>query len=165
MKQFAIVCTIVFGAAALVAARQAASAASAFTAVQADAGRAAIEHNKFGACSDCHTSRLTGRTGGADELPPLDSLSAATQKMIRDQYHGRVPALVGPTFVARWAARTTKDLNHDFERRFADTLSEETRLNIVAYLLQANGSTPGSEPLTMATSVGIGSLVAASGAR
>jgi len=165
MKHSVVVCMIVFGAAAFVAARQAAVPPTAFTAAQADAGRMAIEHNKFGACSDCHTSGLTGRTGAPDELPLLDSLSPATQTMIRDQYHGKVPALVGPTFIARWAPRTTRDLTHDFERRFAGTLSEDTRLSIVAYLLQANGAAPGSEPLTMTTSVGIGSLVPAGGPR
>ena len=165
MKQSVVVCMIVLGAAAFVAARQAAAPTTAFTAAQAAAGREALEHNKFGACSDCHTSRLTGRTGAPDELPPLSSLSEATQTMIRDQYHGKVPALVGPTFMARWAPRTTKDLNQDFERRFAGTLSEDTRLSLVSYVLQANGAAPGSEPLTMTTSVGIGSLVPAGAPR
>ena len=87
------------------------------------------------------------------------SLSADTQKMIHDNYGGKVPALAGPKFITRWSARTTKDLTADFKRRFASTLSEETRLDIVAYLLELNGASPGAEPLTMATSVEIGAIV------
>jgi hypothetical protein len=43
--------------------------------------------------------------------------------------------------------------------RFAPPLNEETRLNIIAYLLQSSGALPGTEPLTMTTDVEIGRLV------
>lgn len=97
--------------------------------------------------------------GAADELPPLTTLSEATQKMIPDDYKGRVPSLAGAKFIARWSSRTTKDLTANFTRRFGSTLSEETRLNIVAYLLYVSGATPGTEPLTMETAVEIGTLM------
>ena len=91
-----------------------------------------------------------------DELPPLSSLSADAQKTI-GVYGAKVPALVGPTFRTRWATRTTKDLTREFRERFGG-LSDETRLNLIAYILQANGALPGKQPLTMATDVEIRTL-------
>lgn len=130
-----------------------------FTVAQAEAGRVALVQNAFGACSDCHAISLAGRVGGADELPPLTTLSEATQKMIREDYKGKVPPLAGAKFIARWSSRTTNDLTADFTRRFGSTLTEDTRLNIVAYLLYVSGATPGTEPLTMERAVEIGALM------
>jgi cytochrome c553 len=130
-----------------------------FTAAQADAGRVELQNNAFGACSDCHTTTLTGRKGDADELPALSSLPDGIQKSIRS-YGGRVPPLAGANFVARWGARSTKALSADMLRRFAN-LSEQTRLDIMAYILQLNGALPGAEPLTAATDVEIRSLTSA----
>jgi hypothetical protein len=64
---------------------------------------------------------------------------------------------VGPEFLKRWATRTTKDLSYEFQGRFGN-LSEETRLNLIAYILQANGALPGTKPLTVATDVQIRAL-------
>jgi hypothetical protein len=127
-----------------------------YTSQQAEAGRLALKTNSFGVCTDCHTTALTGRTGGADELPSISSLSEDAQKTI-GVYGGRIPALVGPKFRTRWAAKTTKDLTSEFQGRFGN-LSEETRLNLIAYILQANGALAGTQPLTMATEVPIRSL-------
>ena len=127
-----------------------------YTSEQAERGRAALRDNAFGACSDCHTEGLTGRVGRPDERPSLDSLPVGVQKTIANG--GRVPDLVGPAFRARWAARSTKDLSANFEKRFASSLSEETRLNILAYMLSENGARPGRQPLTMTTDVRIGAL-------
>jgi hypothetical protein len=72
---------------------------------------------------------------------------------------GWVPGFVGPEFLTRWASRTTKDFSEELAKRFSPPsgqLSEETRLNILAYILQANGALPGTEPLTMATDVSLG---------
>jgi len=69
-------------------------------------------------------------------------------------YGGKVPALVGPEFRRRWATRTTKDLSTEFQERFGK-LREETRLNLIAYILEANGALAGTQPLTMATDVPI----------
>jgi hypothetical protein len=60
---------------------------------------------------------------------------------------------VGPKFRARWANRSVKDLTVNFKDRFAPGLSEETRLDILAYVLSENGFRAGREPLTMATDV------------
>jgi hypothetical protein len=42
--------------------------------------------------------------------------------------------------------------------RFADTLNEDTRLDLVAYVLQLNGAPAGTDALTRDTDVEIGRL-------
>jgi hypothetical protein len=44
-------------------------------------------------------------------------------------------------------------------KRFSGDLSEETQLNIMAYILQLNGALPGPRPLTRSTDAEIGRLV------
>lgn len=136
-----------------------------YTVEQAEAGRIEVQTNSFGACTDCHAAGLTGRNGDAGEFPPLSSLREDYQTTIKNN-SGRVPALVGPTFRARWANRTTKDLFREFQGRFAPSsasgLSEQTRLNLIAYILQSNGALPGTQPLTTATDVEIGALTSIS---
>ena len=126
-----------------------------YTREQAEAGRLALKTNSFGVCTDCHTNALTGRKGDPGELPSISSLPEDSQKMIN--VYGKVPALVGPEFLKRWATRTTKDLTREFQERFGD-LPEETRLSLIAYILQANGALPGTQPLTVATEVQIRNL-------
>src|SRR5262245_11484427 len=104
-----------------------------YTAVQADAGERDFQNNKFGVCANCHGEGLVGRKGEAGELPPLSSLKEDDQKLIKN-YGGTVPQLVGPQFMSRWSARSTKDLVEEFKGRFAGSLTEETRLNLIAYL-------------------------------
>jgi hypothetical protein len=130
-----------------------------YTAAQAEAGQREIQNNKFGNCTLCHTTALTGRMGNGDagELPPVSSLPEDYQKTIIN-YGGRVPALVGPTFISRWSRRTTRDLSREFQERFASPLTEETRLNIISYLMQLNGASPGTQPLTNSTDEVIGRL-------
>jgi len=140
-----------------------AAAPRVFTAAQADAGRIAIQQNSFGACTDCHGTSLTGRTGDPAERPLLASLPADYQKLIQGN-GGRVPAFVGPSFTARWGTRSTKALIDEFEKRFAppaSRLSAETRLELIAYILQANGAEPGTQPLTMSTDAEIRALFSA----
>ena len=139
-------------------ARQTAARPSVFSAKQAQMGRTEIQNNSFGTCGDCHASTLGGRTGSADDLPPLNTLKEDNQKLILN-YGGKVPALVGPSFRTRWAAKSTKDMSQEFLERFGN-LSEETRLNIIAYILQQNGAASGSEPLTMTTDVPLRQLFA-----
>ena len=111
--------------------------------------------DNFGACSDCHSEGLGGRTGNPDEQPSVASLKPNLQKMIADA-GGRIPDLVGPAFRARWANRSVKDLSVNFKDRFAMAgLSEDMRLDILAYVLSENGFRAGAEPLTMATDVPI----------
>jgi hypothetical protein len=134
---------------------------SVFTDAEAEAGRIEIQKNSFGDCSSCHTATLSGRTGEAGEVPALESLPQSYQQLVRGN-GGRVPDLVGPGFRSRWASRTTRDLIKEFEVRFSPPsgqLTEQTRLNMIAYILQANGASPGSQPITMATETNIASLM------
>ena len=130
---------------------QTAARQSVFSAKQAETGRLDVQKNSFGACTDCHTPTLSGRSGNSDEVPPLNTLTEDYQKLIRGN-GGKVPALVGPSFRTRWVAKSTKDLSHEFLERFGN-VSEETRLNIIAYILQENGAVSGTQPLTMTTDV------------
>jgi len=129
----------------------------AFTAEQASAGQIEIQKNAFGACTDCHATALTGRTGNPREVPPLSSLSADYQKLIKGN-GGIVPPFVGPDFVAKWGRRTTQDLIKEFDDRFR-SLTVDTRLNLIAYILQRNGAVAGSRPLTVETDVTIAQLL------
>jgi len=128
-----------------------------YTAEQAKAGEREVQNNAFGRCSDCHATGLAGRIGDPSELPPLNSLPADTQTTVGN-YGGKVPQLAGPKFLQRWAARSTKDLSAEMRDRFNGPLSEETRLNIMAYILKLNGALAGSQPLTMSTDVPINRL-------
>jgi hypothetical protein len=159
---FALLALIPFGT--LSTAGQSTTPPGVYTTAQADAGRQQLQKNLFGACTDCHTTSLGGRSGNANETPALSSLPEDYQKLITGN-SGRVPDLVGSAFRTRWAGRSTKDLTREFVGRFASSLSEETRLNLIAYILQANGATPGAQPLTMETDVEIRMLVPGDGSR
>jgi hypothetical protein len=128
-----------------------------YTLAQAEAGRVAIAQNSFGDCRACHTSTLTGRTGAAGELPSIASLSEDYQKLVNGN-GGRVPPLVGAEFVSRWSRRSTKRLVEEFDKRFSPPLSVDTRLAIIAYMLQASGAPAGADPLTPTTDVPITSV-------
>jgi len=130
-----------------------------FTAEQAAAGKIEIEKNAFGACTDCHATALTGRSGDSRELPPLASLSEDYQKLIKGN-GGIVPPFVGPDFLAKWGPRTTQHLIKEFDDRFR-SLTLDTRLNLIAYILQRNGAQPGPRPLTAETDATIAQLVQA----
>ena len=118
------------GAAAAVLALGAAPAAGQqagdgwYTAAQAEAGRAVYERE----CAVCHQSNLQG------------SFEA--------------PQLAGESFLRFWGALTPRDL---FERTRASmppdrrgALGDQAYLDVVAYLLQANGAPAGNAPLTAA---------------
>jgi hypothetical protein len=151
-----VILAVVFVGVSTTRAGQQADRPAVYTPEQAEAGRLALKTNSFGACTDCHSAALTGRNGDVGELPSVSSLSEDYQKTI-NTYGGKIPALVGPEFRKRWAARTTKDLTWEFQGRFGG-LSEETRLNLIAYILQGNGALPGKQPLTVATDVPIRNL-------
>ena len=139
-----------------------------FTDEQAARGKVAMSTNalasreNFGACSDCHADGLGGRTGSPGEQPAVGSLKPKVRATIAE-FGGRVPDLVGPAFRARWANRSVKELSANFKDRFAPHLSDETRLDILAYVLSENGFRSGDEPLTMSTDVPI-HLLAGTGA-
>ena len=123
-----------------------------FTAAQAAAGRAEYQKD----CHNCHTDKLTGRVGAPDELPAVSSLDAGAQKMIQEN-GGNIPALAGPRFMARWGAKTTKDLSARIME--AAGLDEQRYLNITAYVLEFNGARPGTQALTKDTAVEVKSVV------
>lgn len=127
-----------------------------YTTEQATAGEREVLNNTFGQCSSCHANGLAGRNGDPDELPPLSSLPEVTQMQVRNG--GKVPQLAGPKFMQRWGTRSTKAFSAEMRRRFTGPLSEETQLNIMAYILQMNGALPGGQPLTPSTDVPINRL-------
>jgi len=129
-----------------------------YTVEQATAGQRELQENEFGACASCHAKSLSGRNGDKDEIPELISLPEAHQASIRNN-GGKVPQLAGPKFMSRWGARSTTAFSSEMMKRFGGPLSEETQLNIMAYILQLNGALPGPQPLTRSTDVEIGRLV------
>ena len=134
--------------------------AAVYTVEQAEGGRIALQQNSFGDCTSCHTTALTGRIGAVSELPALASLPENYQKLITGN-GGRVPPLVGTEFVGRWGKRSTRHLFQEFEKRFsppAGQLSADTRLEMIAYMLQASGAPAGAEPLTPVTDVPLASI-------
>jgi hypothetical protein len=126
--------------------------ASVFTSAQARAGKVAYEST----CGLCHLSSLRGRTGGPEELPDPDTLPDNYQKTINGS-GGYVPALVGEEFVAKWGSKTAGE----FAVRILEATKgfppkgndDATFLAVAAYILQANGASPGKQALTTATPV------------
>jgi alcohol dehydrogenase (cytochrome c) len=108
------------------------TAAGPYTAAQATAGRAAYTAN----CASCHGADLSGI--------------------------GSASPLAGGLFIGSWGGRTTKDLVGFLEGAMPPTnpggLGEPTYLNIVAFLLDANGARAGNDALTAATPVTIRSV-------
>jgi alcohol dehydrogenase (cytochrome c) len=109
------------------AAQQQPSTAGPFTAEQANAGRTAFQAN----CAGCHGADLMG-----------------------------YPPLAGAAFMGGWSTRNTRDLFGLIQTTMPTdrpgALSADTYVNIIAFILQSNGRTPGAQPLTAATSVLIG---------
>jgi alcohol dehydrogenase (cytochrome c) len=116
----------------LVIAAQQPSTAGPFTAEQANAGRTAFQAN----CAGCHGADLMG-----------------------------YPPLAGAAFMGGWSTRNTRDLFGLIQTTMPTdrpgALSADTYVNIVAFILQSNGRTPGTQPLTAATSMLIGAPGAA----
>ena len=160
MNRKAIVLAIVaMGSGRLTLTGQQPAMPAVFTAAQAEAGRTAYENS----CGRCHTYSLRGRKGEEGELPPVTSLPAPYLKFIGTPIH--VPALTGKDFVGKYGQKTVTDLFSLF-RGAADTtpvselhMSDETLVNITAYILQMNGAKPGNQPLTSTTSTVFHSIV------
>ncbi len=130
-----------------------------FTSDQANAGRISYQAT----CGQCHPPTLLGRKGGPDahELPPIASLSEAYQKFIGPR--GWVPPLAGPVFRNRWGSKTAAQLIARFQETvnsFGLDDGKDFTVNVTAYILQANGAKPGTQPLTRATSTTVNSLIA-----
>ena len=88
---------------------------------QAEAGRGVYQAR----CAGCHGPDLGGNEG---------------------------PALSGSNFVAGWGSRVARELVSTIQTTMppgnAGSLGEETSVNLAAFILAANGATPGSQALT-----------------
>jgi alcohol dehydrogenase (cytochrome c) len=124
---FATAITLVISFALIATAQQPAPAAASFTAAQATAGRTAFDEN----CAACHGVDLMG-----------------------------VPPLAGPAFIGSWSTRPVRDLYSVIRATMPSdrpgSLPEQTYVNIVAYILQANGRTPGNQALAPASEAPVG---------
>jgi alcohol dehydrogenase (cytochrome c) len=103
-----------------------------YTARQADAGRAVyLSH-----CASCHLPDLGGRN--------------------------EAPELAGSNFIRAWGARTTNDLLTFIRTTMppADrgNLGTQNYVDLVAFLLSANGAPAGNQPLTATERLAIGSV-------
>ena len=131
-----------------------------FTSAQAEAGRMAFENS----CAKCHTYSLLGRKGDEGEAPPLSSLTAPYLAFPGVSVP-RVPALMGTAFVKKYGHWKVSAMYTLF-RGAADTtpvselkMSDDTLVNITAYILQRNGAKPGNQPLTTTTDAAVSSIV------
>ena len=114
------------------AAAQSPSPNARYTARQAAAGRLVYEAN----CASCHLPDLSGR----NEAPPL----------------------TGGNFMRAWGRRTTGELMGRIRSTMPPgtrgTLGQENYINLIAFLLEANGAPAGNEPISGATAPVIGSI-------
>jgi alcohol dehydrogenase (cytochrome c) len=127
MNAFLFLVSTALASSALIVTGQQPSTAGPFTADQANAGRAAFQTN----CAGCHGADLMG-----------------------------YPPLAGPAFIGSWNTRNTRDLFGLIQTTMPTdrpgALPADTYVNIIAFILQSNGRTPGTTPLTATTSVVIG---------
>src|ERR1700677_5118512 len=104
-----------------------------FTSAQAARGHAQY----CTACASCHQENLSGG--------------------------GEAPSLADANFLKSWGDRSTRELYDYLHAAMplgkGGSLSDETYQDIVAFLLEANGATPGGKPLTSTTNVKIGNVV------
>ena len=103
-----------------------------YTAEQANAGRATYQIK----CATCHLPDMKG----SNEAPPL----------------------TGMNFVNMWRDRAASDLFNRIRNTMPindpGSLGDEEAVNIVAYILQANGAAAGTQALTPATMAPIGAV-------
>jgi alcohol dehydrogenase (cytochrome c) len=103
-----------------------------FTQGQVDTGRQAFADN----CALCHRADLAGTNDA--------------------------PALTGSAFMGAWKGRTTDALYSKIAKTMPASnpggLDDETYTAITAYILRANGATPGTTAFTPSASVAIGSI-------
>jgi alcohol dehydrogenase (cytochrome c) len=74
---------------------------------------------------------------------------------------GQAPPLQGATFIGGWESRSTRDLLTAIQSMPPDApggLPQATYLALTAFLLETNGATAGTQPLTAATNVPMAGL-------
>ena len=134
-------CTVGLAAALAAAAGQLAAAAQppavgSYVEAQAAAGREAYAQS----CAECHLDNLRGGFG---------------------------PPLAGPAFTAAWGDRSARALLENIRGTMPPgaegSLGEAAYLNIVAYILQANGHAAGAEPLRADSALAVAPGVARAG--
>src|SRR6202521_6230968 len=133
VRRFAICSAIAaLGISFAMAAAQQPARTGPFTADQAAAGRAIYQAT----CSTCHLPDMKGTF----EAPPL----------------------AGANFMNMWRNRPTSDLFSRIRNSMPITnpgsLSEQDAVNLVAFILQANGALPGTQPLAADSLVPIGAV-------
>ncbi len=103
-----------------------------FTAQQAAAGRSIYQNN----CAICHVADLGGRN--------------------------EAPQLAGSNFIGEWGDRTTGELVSFMQSTMPPNnprgLGDEAYVNLAAFILQANGARPGSQPLAAEMKIQIRSV-------
>ena len=103
-----------------------------FTSAQAGQGHAEYAS----ACASCHQENLSGG--------------------------GEAPSLADANFLKSWGDRSTRELYDYLHAAMplgkGGSLSDQTYQDIVAFLLEANGATPGGKPFTSTTNVKIGNV-------
>src|SRR5271167_4238557 len=101
------------------------------------AGQAAQGHKDYSsACASCHHENLSGG--------------------------GEAPSLAGGNFLKSWGSRSTRELYDYIQSAMplgkGGSLSDQTYANIVAFLLEANGATPGGKAFSGDANVKISSV-------
>src|ERR1051325_9716813 len=103
-----------------------------FTQAQVDTGRQAYADN----CALCHRPDMAGTNDA--------------------------PALAGTAFMGAWKGRTTDALYSKISKTMPAnapaSLDEATYTSITAYILRANGATPGTTAFAPSTTTAIGSI-------
>jgi mono/diheme cytochrome c family protein len=129
----ALAITMVFVALTLTA--QEKPVAGPFTPEQSASGRKIYQ----GLCSTCHGPDLAGHNG--------------------------TPPLTGKSLLKGWRDRSVQDLmgyiRTTMPPRSQGTLTGQTSAEVVAFLLESNGASAGSQPLTPATNVMIRAILPA----
>ena len=114
--------TLLAGCGSAIVAGQTRTAPALYTAQQAAAGRVAYQAS----CASCHLADLGGRN--------------------------EAPRLAGSNFMSAWGGRNVSDLlaflHSTMPPENRGGLGEETYVNLVAFLLEANGARAGNQPLT-----------------
>jgi PQQ-dependent dehydrogenase (methanol/ethanol family) len=124
----AVVVSAMAGLGTVALGKQAAVSGGAYSTEQAARGKAVYDRS----CASCHAPDLSGARG---------------------------PQLAGSRFVSAWAGRTARELFEVSQQTMpqgdANSLSESQYLDIVAYVLQANGLPAGSQPLQIDAAAGV----------